>query len=71
MKEADKINSLRTESEEYKKLEMHHRKLEQSLDTINKKKHLTTEEELEKKKIQKQKLQDKDRMAKLIREYKN
>ena len=41
MKEADKINSLRTESEEYKKLEMHHRKLEQSLDTINKKKHLS------------------------------
>jgi uncharacterized protein YdcH (DUF465 family) len=71
MKEADKINILRNGSEEYKKLEMEHRRLEQSLETINKKKHLTTEEELEKKKIQKQKLQYKDRMAELIREYKN
>ena len=71
MNEADKINILRSESEEYKKLETQHRKLEQFLDTINKKKHLTTEEELEKKQTQKQKLQYKDRMAELIREYKN
>lgn len=69
MKEADKINVLRNESEEYKKLEMKHRELEQFLETINKKKYLTTEEELEKKKIQKQKLQYKDRMAELIRKY--
>lgn len=70
MKEADIINVLRTENKEYKKLEEEHRKLNQTLDEINKKKYLTTEEEVEKKKLQKQKLQYKDRMAQLIRTYK-
>jgi hypothetical protein len=60
---------LRKENEEYKKLEEKHKKLEQHLAEINKKRFLTTEEEVEKKKIQKQKLQYKDRMAELIRKY--
>ncbi len=69
MKEAEIISILRDESEEFRKLEEEHRKLDQSLDGINRKKYLTTEEEIEKKKIQKQKLQYKDRMAQLVREY--
>jgi uncharacterized protein YdcH (DUF465 family) len=70
MKEAEIISLLRNDNEEYKKLEEEHKKLELSLDEINKKKYLTPEEEVEKKKIQKQKLQFKDRMAQLIRAHK-
>lgn len=70
MREAEIISILRNESEEYKKLEEEHKKLEQSLEEIKSKKYLTAEEEVEKKKIQKHKLQYKDRMARLIRSYK-
>ncbi len=70
MKEAEIVKILRGESEEFKKLESDHKTLDQSLDEIKKKKYLTTDEEIKKKKIQKQKLQLKDRMAQLIRGYK-
>jgi hypothetical protein len=70
LKDVEIVEILRKENEEYRKLEEAHKKLEQCLAEINKKKFLTTEEEIEKKKIQKQKLQHKDRMAELIREYK-
>jgi uncharacterized protein YdcH (DUF465 family) len=70
MKETEIISILRNENDEYKKLEEVHKKLERSLDEINKKKHLTPDEEVERKKIQKQKLQYKDRMAQLIRTHK-
>ena len=71
MKETEIISILRNENEEYKKLETEHRKLDQSLDEMTKKKYLSTEEVMEKKKIQKQKLQFKDRMAQLIRSHNN
>ena len=70
MKEAEIISILRSESGEYKKLEEEHRRLDQSLDEINKKRYLSSDETVEKKRIQKQKLQFKDRMAQLIRSYK-
>jgi uncharacterized protein YdcH (DUF465 family) len=70
MKDAEIIEKLRSENEEFRKLEEEHKKLEQSLDEIIKKKYLTADEEVEKKTIQKQKLQFKDRMAELIRSYK-
>lgn len=70
MKEAEIINALRNENEEFKKLEKEHRKLEESLAGVNKNKYLTPEEALARKNIQKQKLQFKDRMAKLVRGYK-
>jgi len=69
MKEAEIITVLRTESDEFKKLEEEHRKLEETLEEISKKKYLTTEEEVQKKQIQKQKLHFKDRMAQLVREH--
>ena len=69
MKKEEIISTLRNESEEYKKLEEEHKKLEVSLDEMNKKKYLSPDEEIEKKKIQKQKLQFKDRMAHLVRAY--
>ncbi len=70
MKENEIMSVLRSENEEYRKLEAEHRKLEQTLDEIIKKKYLTPDEEVEKKKIQKQKLQYKDRMAQLVRALK-
>jgi uncharacterized protein YdcH (DUF465 family) len=71
MKEAEIISILRTENDEFRKLEKEHKKLDTYLDEITRKKYLTSDEEIEKKKIQKKKLQFKDRMAQLIRDYKN
>ncbi|MBI5666127.1 MAG: DUF465 domain-containing protein [Nitrospirae bacterium] len=65
------MNILKSENEEYKRLEEEHKKLEQVLDEMLKKRYLTADEEIEKKKIQKQKLHCKDRMAQIIREHKN
>ncbi len=70
MKEAEIVKTLRTESKEFKKLEEEHKKLEESLNGIDKKKYLSPEEEMARKNIQKQKLQFKDRMASLVRGYK-
>ena len=70
MKEADVINTLRNENEEFKKIEEEHRKLEESLADIDKKKYLTPEDEMLRKNIQKQKLQFKDKLARLVRGYK-
>ncbi|RJR22168.1 MAG: DUF465 domain-containing protein [Nitrospiraceae bacterium] len=69
MKDEEIMRILRDENDEYKKLEEEHRRLDQTLDEMLKKKYLTTDEEVEKKKMQKQKLQYKDRMAQIIREY--
>ncbi len=69
MKDGEILEILRKENEEYRKIEEEHRKLEQFLADMGKKKYLTTEEEIKKKKTQKQKLQQKDRMAEFIREY--
>ena len=70
MKQEDIINALRNENEEFMRLEEEHNRLEISLADIDKKKYLTAEEEMTRKNIQKQKLQFKDRMAKLVQGYK-
>ena len=70
MKEAEVVDILRNENEEYKKLEEEHQKLNEYLDEMSKKKYLSSEEEIEKKKLQKKKLHYKDKLAQLIREYK-
>ena len=69
MKEADIISMLRIKSDEFRKIEEEHRKLDKDLDEMNKKRYLMPDEEVEKKRMQKQKLQYKDRMAELIRKY--
>lgn len=61
---------LKKENDEYKKLYEEHKQLEQVLADIDRNKYLTPEEEMERKRIQKQKLIKKDRMAELIRKYK-
>jgi uncharacterized protein YdcH (DUF465 family) len=64
------IELLRRESTEFKKLDEEHKNLKQVLAEIDKKVYLNADEEIERKKIQKLKLNKKDRMAELVREYK-
>lgn len=70
MKETEIAELLKKENEEFKKLSDEHRSLDVLLAEIDSKRYLTSEEEVERKKIQKQKLQKKDRMAELVRQYK-
>ncbi len=70
MKDAEISEILKEQNEEYKKLYTEHKGLERILAEINKSRYLTPEQEMERKKIQKQKLRKKDNMAELIRGYK-
>ena len=70
MKDSEISEILKGQNEEYKKLYTEHKGLERILAEINKSRYLTPEQEMERKKIQKQKLRKKDNMAELIREYK-
>lgn len=70
MKEQEIVELLKKENEEFKRLSEEHRSLDILLAEMDSKRYLTSEEEVERKKIQKQKLLKKDRMAELIREYK-
>lgn len=70
MTEQEIIEFLRRENEEFKKLNDEHKNLEHLLAEIDKKVYLNSDEEIERKKIQKLKLLKKDRMAELVREYK-
>jgi len=60
---------LKRESEEFKKLAEEHKSLKALLAEMDRKVYLSTDEEVERKKLQKLKLSKKDRMAELIREY--
>lgn len=70
MKEQEIVEILKKENEEFRGLTEEHQKLEKLLAELDRKRYLTPEEEYERKKIQKQKLLKKDRMAELIRQYK-
>jgi len=56
MREEEIIEILKRENEEFRKLYEEHRQLDALLDEINKKHYLTAEEEIEKKRMQKEKL---------------
>jgi len=70
LKEQEVVERLKKENEEFKRLSEEHRNLDGLLSEIDSKRYLTPEEEVDRKKIQKQKLLKKDRMAALVREYK-
>ena len=70
MKENDIVEFLRNQNEEFRKLSEEHRNLDGLLSQIDSKRYLSAEEEVERKRIQKQKLLKKDRMAELVRQYK-
>jgi uncharacterized protein YdcH (DUF465 family) len=71
LKENEIVELLKKENEEFKKLSEEHRNLDTQLSEMDTKRYLTPEEELERKRIQKLKLLRKDRMAELVREYRN
>jgi len=70
LRDEEIVEVLKKESEEFRKLTEEHKSLDELLTKIDNKRFLSPEEEFERKKIQKQKLLKKDRMAALIREYK-
>lgn len=70
MSDKEIADQLTKENEEYRKLDEEHRDLENILVEIDRKVYLTTEEEVERKRVQKLKLLKKDRMAEIVREYK-
>ncbi len=64
------LELIRRESSEFKALEETHHRLEDQLGALNKLHFLTVEEELQKKRIQFDKLATKDKMAALVRTFK-
>jgi uncharacterized protein YdcH (DUF465 family) len=64
------VAQLRVEDSEYRQLEQEHRKLEDTLMMFETHRYLTSEEEVERKRIQKLKLAAKDRMMDIIRRTK-
>jgi len=70
VKEEEIVEVLKKDNADFRKLTEEHKNLEELLAKIDSKRFLTPEEEVERKRIQKQKLLKKDRMAALIRDYK-
>ncbi len=60
---------LMKESEEFRREMEAHQRYERILEELNRRPHLTPDEEMERKKIQKLKLAGKDRMARMILAY--
>jgi len=65
----DLLEKVKKESKEFRGLYQEHASLKNKVEALNKKKILTPDQEVEKKKHQKQKLSLKDRMEKILNEY--
>ncbi len=65
----DLLEKVRTSNDEFRKLYDEHLTLKTRVEELNKMKFLTPEQEIEKKTIQKKKLQQKDRMNEIVGEY--
>ena len=61
---------LRVENSEFRQWEQEHRNLETTLQSMDSHPHLSPEEEMERKRIQKLKLAAKDKIMEMIRRYK-
>ena len=70
MKEQEIIEKMKKENEEFRKLSDEHHHLDDQLIEIDRKVYLTPEEDMERKKMAKQKLFLKDKMAEMIRDFK-
>jgi len=64
-------DSLRITNREFRRLEGLHQRYEQELESLNKTPYLSQDQEVKKTELKKLKLQAKDRMAQIIREYRN
>ncbi|TDJ48917.1 MAG: DUF465 domain-containing protein [Nitrospina sp.] len=65
----DLLEKVKTSNNEFRKLYDEHLTLKSRVEELNKMKFLTPEQEIEKKTIQKKKLQQKDRMNEIVGEY--
>lgn len=63
------VERLRESNHEFRELEDAHRRLDGELEELQKRHVLTPQEEVTKKQLQKEKLAKKDKMAELIRQY--
>jgi len=66
---SEAIEVLRKENYHFRTLEQSHLQLEESLESLNRRKVLTPEEEIKKKTYQKAKLAAKDTMREIVRNY--
>ena len=66
---ADLLEKVQKENEEFRGLYKEHTTLKQKVEEFNKLKLITPQQEIEKKKHQKQKLSLKDRMEEILSEY--
>jgi uncharacterized protein YdcH (DUF465 family) len=71
MDEKEIVRILGSENDEFRKLGEEHRRLEEKLTEYRQRVYLSPDEQLEKKKVKKLKLQKKDRMAEIVRRYKS
>ena len=67
--EKDLLEKVKSENQEFKKLFDEHTELKVRLEELNKLKFLTSEEEMEKKKIQVHKLHLKDKLEEMLSQY--
>jgi uncharacterized protein YdcH (DUF465 family) len=65
------VEHLRSSNADYREMAESHHRLDAELETLLQNHTLTPQEELLKKQIQKEKLGKKDRMAEMVREYRN
>jgi len=65
------IEHLKQTNPEFRQLLEEHLQYERQLEEFNKLRYLSSEQELEKKRVQKIKLRGKDRMAELLKEHKS
>ena len=65
------IEQLQQMHTEFRQLMEEHLQYEQQLEAFNKLRYLTSEQEIEKKRVQKIKLRGKDRMAEILKEHKS
>jgi uncharacterized protein YdcH (DUF465 family) len=66
---ADLLEKIQKENKEFRGLYQEHTSLKKKVEALNKTKILTPEQEVEKKKHQKQKLSLKDRMEKILSDF--
>ena len=69
MDESEIIQQLRRSHHEFHQLEEQHRRLEERLEELTRRKVLTPKEKIEEKRLRIEKLQKKDRMARIIQEH--
>ncbi|MFA5355050.1 MAG: DUF465 domain-containing protein [Thermodesulfovibrionales bacterium] len=69
MKEEEIVEALKRESYEFRRLYQEHRDLDEQLAELDRKVYLSPEDEIDRKRLRKEKLLKKDRVTEMIREF--